>query len=195
MSGRSQDNAMHANRRHAPSEQSRPPGVIDHQIRHCIRAFGLRALLVATDGAHAFVGSARNPKVAMNGLRSRYGDRLAPRRVWWGLPDGIIALHLACSATARRHDATIHALLDLAREQDIALTSDHIVRARAYDLIECVNLEFARLRRNDPMRVLDQAFTVERRRRPSLQYEEFVQRFKIRMLYAIAQPPSAALSR
>jgi hypothetical protein len=191
MSGRLHNNATNADRRHEPSAQNHPPGIIDLQVKHCIRAFGLRALLVATDAEHAFVGSARDPKIALIGLRGRYGAGLALRRLWWGPRDDIIALHLACSATARGLEATIQALLESAREQGIALTPDHIVRARAYDLVECVNLEFADLRRHGPLRELDQAFLAERRRRPSLRYREFAQRLKIRMLYAIAKAPSA----
>jgi len=114
----------------------------------------------------------------------------APRRVWWGREYGIIALQLACSAISQRLDATIQALLETARIQEIALTPDHIVRARAYDLIEHVDLEFEHLRGNGTMRALDQAFMAERRRRPSLRHEEFARRLKIRMLYAIAEAPS-----
>ena len=190
MLARLQIDATSVVRRCEPSAKSHPPGVIDHQIRHCMRAYGLRALLVATDGALAFVGSASDPRIALNGLRCRYGGGLAPRRVWWGREYGIIALQLACSAISQRLDATIQALLETARIQEIALTPDHIVRARAYDLIEHVDLEFEHLRGNGTMRALDQAFMAERRRRPSLRHEEFARRLKIRMLYAIAEAPS-----
>src|SRR3977135_3457971 len=62
MLARLQIDATSVVRRCEPSAKSHPPGVIDHQIRHCMRAYGLRALLVATDGALAFVGAATHPR-------------------------------------------------------------------------------------------------------------------------------------
>ncbi len=126
----------------------------------------------------------------MKGLRFQYGPGLELCRTWWGLPEDIIALHLAWSAMAQRLDATIEGLLASARRQMIALTPDHVLRARAYDLIECVSLEFEHIHRGQ-MRELHQAFMAERQRRPSLQYDEFARRFKIRLLYAVVSALNA----
>jgi hypothetical protein len=147
----------------------------------------MRALLVTTDGKSAFVRSARDPEIAANSLRIQYGSGLELSRVWWGSPEEIIALQLAWSAASQRLDATVRGLLASAQDHEITLVPDHVVRSRAYDFIERVNLEFEHLCRSGRMRELNQAFMAARRRRPSLRYDEFAQKFKLRLLYAIVK--------
>ncbi len=130
---------------HELREKPSRPEFVEHQFKHYIRAYGWRALLVATNGTQAFIDSARDPKVAMAGLRSLYGPGLRLHRLWWGPPDGIIALHLTWSATSGRLDATVHGLVESARDHEITLTPDHVARARACDLIERVDLEVEHL--------------------------------------------------
>jgi hypothetical protein len=187
MSGRSQYRATNWQRWHEPCEKLHQREFIDRQIKHYIRAYGLRALLIVTDGKRAFVRSARDPEIVVNGLRIQHGSALELCRVWWGSPEEIIALQLAWSATSQRLDATVRGLVALAQTYEIRLVPDHVVRSRAYDFVERVNLEFEHLRRNSRMRELNRAFMAARRCRPSLRYDEFAQKFKLRLLYAIVK--------
>jgi hypothetical protein len=189
MSGRSQCKATSRQRPHEPCGNLHRRQVIDHQIKHYIRACGLRALLVVTDAdrKRSFVRSARNPEIVINSLRIQYGSTLELCRVWWGAPEEIIALELAWSAASQRLDATVRGLLATARNHEIRLVPDHVVISRAYDCLDRVNLEFEDLRRNGQMFELNQAFIAASRRRPSLRYDEFAQRVKIRLLYAIVK--------
>jgi hypothetical protein len=187
MLGGLQYQATRARRRHEPCEKFHRREFIDHQIKHYIRACGMRALVVVTDGKGAFVRSARYPENVANALRIEYGSGLALARVWWGSPEEITALQLAWSATSQRLDATIRGLLAAALNHEITLVPDHVVRSRACDFIERVNLEFEHLCRSGGMRELTQAFMAARRRRPSLQFDEFKRKFKLRILYAIAK--------
>ena len=187
MSGGLQYEATRARRRHEPCEKLHRREFVDHQIKHYIRACGMRALVVATDGKGAFVRSARDPDIVTNALRMQYGSGLALARVWWGCPEEMTALQLAWSATSQRVDATIRGLLAAALNHEIMLVPDHVVRSRACDFIERVNLEFEHLCRSTGMRELTQAFMAARRRRPSLQYGEFARKVRLRLLYAIAK--------
>ena len=151
------------------------------------RQYKLRALLVITDGKRAFVHSARDPEIVVNGLRTQYGSELELCRIWWGAPEEIIALQLAWSASSQRLDATVRGLLASAQNNEIRLVPDHVVRSRVHDFVERVNLEFERLCRNGQMHELNQAFMVARQRRRSLRYDEFAQKLKLRLLYAIVK--------
>jgi hypothetical protein len=187
MLDRLQSAAPSPQRWHELREKPSRPEFVEHQFKHYIRAYGWRALLIATNGVQAFIDSARDPKVAMSGLRSQYGVGLRLHRLWWGPPDGIIALHLAWSATSGRLDATVHGLVESARDHEITLTPDHVARARACDLIERVDLEVEHLRCTGQMSELDQDFTTERQRQPLLQYDRFLRKLKTRLLYAIVR--------
>lgn len=187
MLDRLQSSAPSPQRWHELREKVYRGEFIGHQFKHYIRAYGWRALLVATNGEQAFIGSARNPKVATEGLRFQYGFALRLHRLWWGPPDGIIALHLVWSATSGRLDATIHGLIESARDHEITLTPDHVARARACDLIERVDLEVEHLHCTGQMHELNQAFTTACQRQPSLQYDKFLRKLKTRLLYAIVR--------
>src|SRR5260370_41107376 len=110
MPGRLQNHKTNVQRRPEPCENPRSLQTIDREIKHCIRAFGLRSLVVATDGEHAFVGSACGAKVLMKGLLFPYGPGLELCRTWWGLPEDIIALPLSWSASPQRLAPTIYGL-------------------------------------------------------------------------------------
>jgi hypothetical protein len=173
-----------------PCEKLHRLEFIDHQIKHCIRAYGMRALLVAADEARVFVRSARDPAIVLNRLRIQYGSGLQLRRVWWGPPEEITALHLAWSATSQRLDATIRGLLASAQNHEITLVPDHVVRARAYDLVERVNLEFEYLCRSGKMHGCTQVLMVACQHQPSPRHDEFAQKFKLRLLYAVIKEQS-----
>jgi hypothetical protein len=187
MSRRLQSSTPDLRHWHEPRKNTHRPEFINRHFRHYIRAYGLRALLVARDGERAFISSSRDPNVAMKGLRIQYGFGLAPHRIWWGQPDGIIAVHLTWSATSQQLDATVLGLVEWARDRNIALTPDHVVRARARDLIERISLEVDHLYRTGQMRELKQAFATERRRQPSLQYDTFLEKLKILLLYGLVK--------
>jgi hypothetical protein len=143
-------------------------------VRLYIRFSGIYGVFVVVtlDGV-AVVSRARDPNKAIENLRVGTCTRPEPNRVWWTQSAADAAIvHLAFAATSWPTEELIPAVLNFARENNIALTSDVMVQAKARNLVEWVDSDFESLRYSGGTR----NFCTEELRRS-----------KIRTLYRIAQ--------
>jgi hypothetical protein len=170
----------------------------DRLVGHYIRAYRMHAVFIVGPpdrGAPAFIGASRNPSVALKTIRFRHGSDLVLRRQWWFADaDSAAAVVRECGGSALcalSVEPAITAVLTTARRLGIMVTAHDVVVARAGEAIDRIEAEFQKLRQAGGMKPINRQFKELREQRErqglkAMRYDDFVFRFKLRMIYRVA---------